>query len=511
MFERSRCLYGGREAVVSEGARLSFDALDGMRRAAAKAFMAAGLKKGDSAAIWAPNIPEFIAAAAGLESVGGVLVTLNSRFKGAEAGDILRRSRARILFTVTGFLGTDYPSLLKAESLPALERIVLLRTADGDVGTNEHWEAFLAAGNDVSDAALEARMAEVGPEDLLDLMFTSGTTGLPKAAMSTHGKTLDTYWSYVAQTSLNEHDRYLIINPFFHSFGYKGGWLACVMFGAAMVLMQRFDAEAAMALIQSEKVTMVPAPPTVYQMILNSPKRGEYDLSSLRLGHTGAANIPVALIRQIYDELRVKFVLVGYGLTESCGIVSLTDFDDSPETVATTVGKVCTGIEVRIAGPDGQEVPRNQPGEILVRGNNVMTGYLDDAAATATAIDAEGFLHTGDVATMDEQGYIRIVDRVKDMFIVGGFNCYPAEIENLLYAIPGVVQAAVIGVPDERLGEVGKAFIVKVEHARLDEETVIAWCRERISNFKVPRYVEFREVLPVNAAGKILKTELRTS
>ena len=443
-----------------------------------------------------------------MQSIGAVLVPLNTRFKGAEASDILRRSKARMLLTVGEFLNVRYLDLLDGEFLPDLERNVLLRGCDRREGV-EDWEAFLSAGEAVDPVDLAARCGAVTPEDVLDIMFTSGTTGRPKAAISTHGKTTRTYWKFTEQCTLNCDDRYLIINPFFHTFGYKYGWMACVMRGACMIPMQSFDVESVMALIQAERVTMVPAPPTVYQMILAHPRRAEFDLSSLRMGQTGAATIPVELIRAMYRDLDLKFVLTGYGLTESCGIATLTDINDDPATVATTAGKACPGIEVRVVNSLGQESQPGEAGEILVRGDNVMEGYFDDPEATSAAIDKDGFLHTGDVGVMDEHGCLRITDRLKGIFIVGGFNCYPAEIENFLCALPGVIQAAVIGVPDQRLGEVGKAFMVIKPESTLSESRVIECCRQGIANFKVPRFVEFVESLPLNAAGKVLKTELR--
>jgi acyl-CoA synthetase (AMP-forming)/AMP-acid ligase II len=254
---------------------------------------------------------------------------------------------------------------------------------------------------------------------------------------------------------------------------------------------------------------MLPGPPAIYQSILAHPKLSEYDLSSLRLAVTGAAAIPVELIHRMRDELGFETIVTGYGLTETCGTVSMCRHDDDPETIATTSGRAIPDIEVRCVDSEGKEVERGEPGEVVVRGYNLMRGYFDDEAATRETIDADGWLHTGDIAEMDTRGYLRITDRIKDMFIMGGFNVYPAEVENLLFEHEGIAAAAVIGVPDERMGEVGMAFIVPNPNSDLDSTEILAWCREHMANFKVPRYAEIVSELPSNASGKVLKFELR--
>lgn len=500
--------HGDREALIDDKGRMSFRELVDACRDAARAFIASGMTKGDRIAIWAPNVREFVIAAAGFQTIGAVLVPLNTRFKGTEAADILRRSGARLLLTVSDFLGQSFPAMLEGQALPDLESIVLLR-GSAPPGNLITWQAFLSAGQAVNDTQVDTQASQVLESDILDLMFTSGTTGRSKAAISTHGKSMRAYWMYTHKTTLCPDDRYLIINPFFHTFGYKYGWMSCLMSGACMLPVTSFDPEVAMALIERERVTLMPAPPTVYQMLLQHPRRRDFDLSSLRMGQTGASNIPQELIHTMYRELGLKTVLTGYGLTESCGIATCTDMDAAALTVSTTVGRACPGVEIRIADEKGRSLPACTKGEILLRGDNIMAGYFDDPAATAEAIDAEGFLHTGDVGVLDEDGNLRITDRLKDIYIVGGFNCYPAEIENMLCGMPGVAQAAVIGVPDERLGEVGMAFIVLKSNMILTEAAVIAWSREHIANFKVPRYVRFVDSLPVNASGKVLKTSLR--
>jgi acyl-CoA synthetase (AMP-forming)/AMP-acid ligase II len=419
---------------------------------------------------------------------------------------VLRKSGARIVCTVGEFLGANFVEALQKQDLPDLEKIVTLRgAAEGAIP----WTEFIAAGRDVPEAAAEARAAAVSPDDLSDLIFTSGTTGNPKGVMTSHGQNLRAFEVWTEVVGLRAGDRYLIVNPFFHSFGYKAGWLACLIRGATAIPHAVFDVPAVLERVGTERISVLPGPPTLYQSILAHPARTKFDLSNLRLAVTGAAPTPVELIHRMRDDLGFETIITGYGLTETCGIVSMCRFDDDPETIATTSGRAIPGVEVRCVGPEGAEVPRGAPGEVVVRGYNVMCGYFDDAAETAATIDADGWLHTGDIAVMDERGYLRITDRIKDMFIVGGFNCYPAEIENLMFGSGRFAQVAVIGVPDERQGEVGMAFVVPAPGCEVTPESVIEWCRETLANYKVPRAVEVVEALPTNAAGKVTKFELR--
>jgi HIP---CoA ligase len=483
--------------------------LERIARRAAAAYVAAGVEPGDRVAIWAPNVWEWIPAAFGIHLAGGVLVPLNTRYKGVEAGYILGRSGARVLVTMGEFLGTDYAGMLRSAvdvdtELPALSAIVTLRT-DGASG----WDAFLASGDAVDPADVQRRAEAVTADDLSDILFTSGTTGNPKGVMETHGATLRAYQAWSDVVGLRAGDRYLIVNPFFHAFGYKAGFLAATLTGATIHPQAVFDVDAVLERVSREHITMLPGPPTLFHTILDHPRRGDHDLSSLRLAVTGAAAIPVELILRMRDELTFETIITGYGLTESCGIATMCRFDDDPETIATTSGRAIPDVEVLVVDDAGAEVPRGEPGEVVVRGYNVMRGYLDDPTETAATIDDNGWLHTGDVGVMDERGYLRITDRTKDMFIVGGFNAYPAEIENLLLRNPAIAQVAVIGVPDARMGEVGMAFVVLRPDAHTTADEIVAWSRDVMANFKVPRAVEIVAELPLNASGKVLKTELR--
>jgi acyl-CoA synthetase (AMP-forming)/AMP-acid ligase II len=475
------------------------------------ALVDAGIAPGDRVGIWAFNSAEWVVAALGLWMAGAVLVPINTRFKGVEAADILARSRAQALVTVTDFLQTDYVEMLRAAgvSLPDLTTIVVAHgpAPDGTVP----WAGFVAGATGAGREAVDSRRAALRPDDPSDILFTSGTTGVPKGVVMTHARTLRVATDWVAMTGLRAGDRYLMVNPYFHMFGLKAGILACVASGATMLPEAVFEVDHALARIERERVTVFPGSPTLYQAVLDHPERARRDLSSLRVAVTGAADIPVELIRRMDDELPFSTIITGYGLTEA-GTAAATRPGDDVETIATTVGWPRPGFEIRIVGDGGddvgEDVARGEPGEVLVRGASVMLGYLDDPEATAQALSADGWLRTGDIGVIDATGALRIVGRAKDMFIVGGFNAYPAEIENMLLRHPGIAQAAVIGVPDDRLGEVGMAFVVTGE-GDLTGADVIAWCREQMANYKVPRSVEIVEALPVNATGKVVKDELR--
>ncbi|MFG2870681.1 FadD3 family acyl-CoA ligase [Streptomyces sp. NPDC048338] len=491
--------YADAEAVIEGRTRLSYGELGERVERAAAACIASGVEPGDRVAVWAPNTLDWIVSALGAVTAGAVLVPLNTRFKGTEAAYVLERSRARLLFVTGTFLGTSYvASLRRAEvSLPHLERVVVL----GDSAPDDYltWKAFLAEGDRITSAQVRARADAISPSDPSDLVYTSGTTGRPKGAVISHAQTLRCYaiWSELA--GLAEGDRYLIVNPFFHTFGYKAGIIACLMRGAVMIPQPVFNVDTVLANIASERVTVLPGPPTLHQSLLDHPSRSAYDLASLRLVVTGAAVVPLRLVERLRGELGVATVLTAYGLSEASGIVTMCRRGDPADVVATTSGRPIPDTEVRLS----------EAGEVLVRGHHVMRGYFEDEEETARAIDADGWLHTGDVGVLDEAGNLRITDRVKDMFIVGGFNAYPAEIEQLLGLHPDIADVAVIGIPDPRLGEVGKAFAVRRPGARVTGDDLIAWARREMANFKVPRAVEFVGELPRNASGKVVKGELR--
>lgn len=498
---RAAAEFGDREALVDGDRRYSYREFVREVERCARSFVALGLRPHDRVAVWAPNSPEWMFAALGAQMVGGVLVPVNTRFKGAEAAYVIERSGARFLFVSDGFLGVDYSSELSGHPTPSLLRIV-------DVAGSS-WDAFIRAGEGVSSSTLAERESAVRPDDLCDIIFTSGTTGRPKGVMSRHDQTIRVFREWSAIVGLDADDRYLIVNPFFHTFGYKAGFLACLLRGSAMLPLAVFDVPAVLRIVGAERITALPGPPTLYLSILNHPERDAFDLSSLRLAVTGAAAVPVEMIRRMREELSFDVIITAYGLTESTGTISMCRRDDDATTISSTSGRAIDDVEVRVVDEGNVEVPRGQPGEIVCRGYNVMPGYYGDPEATAATIDTDGWLHTGDIGVMDERGYLTITDRLKDMFIVGGFNAYPAEIENVLLAHPTVAQVAVVGRPDERMGEVGHAFVVLRAGRTGDENEIIEWSRPRMANYKVPRGVTFVDALPLNASGKVLKFELR--
>ena len=487
-------------AIVDNDKRISYRDLDARVARVAGAFVRAGIAKGDRVALWAPNRAEWIVACLGAQAAGAVVVTLNTRLKGVEAQYILNKSRAKVLVCVAKFLNVDYPALLAGLELPHLERIV---TIDGD------WESFAdsATAADIEKAA--AVRAALRPEDPCDILFTSGTTGQPKGVVYAHGQSIQLYQVWADYTGVTHGDRYLVVNPFFHSFGYKAGVIVCLLKGATIYPQLTLDVPDVIRKIQTERITVMPGPPTLFQSLLNAPEFKGADLTSLRLATTGASVVPPSLIERMRSEIGIDNVLTAYGLTECGGTATISKPSDNAERVATTVGYAIPGIELACVDANGKPVPTGEQGEVVVRGYNVMQGYFEDPEATSEAIDRDGWLHTGDVGRLDAEGYLQITDRMKDMFITGGFNCYPAEIERILATCPEIAQVAIVGVPDERMGEVGKAYVVPRAGTRPTPESIIAWSRQSMANYKVPRQVEIVDQLPLNASGKVQKFRLR--
>jgi HIP---CoA ligase len=509
LIARGAALYGAHIAIETPQGSLSYAQLDAARIEAARALIACGIESGDRVAIWAPNLAEWIVAALAIHSVGAALVPVNTRMKGLEAGAILSDSGARLLFSCGTFLSEDYPAMLAPHRPATLERVIVFDGTPDAGGPDENWQRFLTRASATPLDAFRAREAQVGPDTLMDVMFTSGTTGRPKGVMTTHGQNLRAVRDWAKIGKLCERDRYLIVSPFFHAFGYKAGWLTALTSGATVLPHLVFDPLAVLERVVGERISVLPGPPTLYHALLDAPGLANLDLSSLRLAVTGAAAIAPSLVERMRAELGFETVLTGYGLTESCGFATLCREGDDAVTVAQTSGRAMPGVELRIAGPDGASLAAGETGEVWVRGYNVMRGYLNDAAATAQTVDSEGWLHTGDLGTLDERGYLRVTDRIKDMFIVGGFNCYPAEIERLFAGHEAVAQVAVVGVPDARLGEVGHAYVVLRAGAIADAESLTIWARRNMANYKVPRRIEIVEALPVSAAGKVLKYQLK--
>ncbi|GAA1885104.1 FadD3 family acyl-CoA ligase [Actinomadura bangladeshensis] len=497
------------EAVVDGDVRVTYAELRERVREATAAFIGAGVGAGDRISIWAPNGLRWIVTVLGAMGAGATLVPLNTRYKGDEARWPLTKAGVAILFVEDGFLGIDYSGMLGVDEagavpgLPALQTVVTFGASarPGVLG----WDGFLAKA--VSAEEADARAAAVRPDDIADILFTSGTTGKPKGVLVTHEQNVRTYTAWTGRTGVKAGDRYLIVNPMFHSFGYKAGVLACLLKGATMVLQRTFDVPETLRLIEQEKITVLPGPPTIYTSLLDAPGRDERDLSSLRLAVTGAADVPVALVGRIRAELFPQ-VVTAYGLTESSGTVSACSVDDDDETIATTCGRAIADVEIAIVGEKGEKVPAGTDGSVLVRGYNVMKGYLDDPEATAETI-RDGWLDTGDRGRLDERGNLTITGRTKEMFVVGGFNVYPAEVEDVLAQHDAVAESGVIGTPDHRMGEVARAYVRLRPGRQATGDELIAHCRERLANFKVPREVVFVDDLPKTASGKVRRVELK--
>ncbi|HXC84529.1 MAG TPA: FadD3 family acyl-CoA ligase [Trebonia sp.] len=500
-------LWPDEEAIVDGDQRIDWSGLADQMGRVARACAATGVRPGDRVALWAPNSLNWIVASMGVYAAGAVLVPVNTRFKGREAAHVLRTSGARLLLTVTDFLGADYVGMVAAED-PELAAALPVVVLSGPPGDGTPWPRFLDRGGDAVPDGLADPEDHLSPEDISDIIFTSGTTGAPKGAMLTHGASTRSYVAWSQRVGLRHGDRYVVVYPFFHTAGLKSAILACVLSGATILPCPVFDPAVVMDLVVRERVSMLPGPPSLYQSLLNTDLSG-YDTSTLRLAVTGAAAVPVDLVRRMREDLGFASVVTAYGLTETTGTVSTCQYDDPIEVIANTSGRPLPGLEVRVVDEVGQDVPAGEPGEVIVRGYAVMKGYFNAPEATAEAVSPDGWLHTGDVGVLDDGGNLRITDRIKDMFIVGGFNAYPAEIESVISRHPDVAQVAIIGVPDERLGEVGYAYVIPRQGSALSEPELIAWCRGQMANYKVPRRVELVQTLPLNASGKVQKFELR--
>ncbi|BDT84747.1 FadD3 family acyl-CoA ligase [Nocardia cyriacigeorgica] len=499
--------FGTAPAIADGETRLDWTQLLEAVQDVARALIARGVRRGDRVAMWSPNTHHWVTAALAAHYCGAALVPLNTRYVAEEAADVLRRVKPTALFISGPFLRRERLTELLAAAPDLDIATIVVIPVEGPMTVESssadprilHWEQLPEVAESVTREQARERAESVSPEDVSDILFTSGTTGRSKGTLVAHRQALSVVRAWIECSTLTSTDRYLLINPFFHNFGYKAGFLACLVAGATIVPQIVFDVPQTMRMVGEEKITVLTGPPTIYQTILDFPNRDDFDLSTLRVAVTGAATVPVVLIERMRSELAFDVVVTAYGLSESAGFGTMCRPDDDAETVANTCGRPIADFELRL----------DTTGEVLLRGPNVMLGYLDDPKATAETIDADGWLHTGDIGTIDERGYLKITDRLKDMYISGGFNVYPAEIEQALARLDGVAESAVIGVPDTRMGEIGKAYVVRKPGSTLTQEDVIAYATTVLANFKVPRIVEFRDQLPYSAAGKVLKRQLR--
>lgn len=506
----SEVRFGGRIFIRDNGQDITFSAIARTARLVAKGLIALGVQPKDRLALWMPNCWEWVAAALGIQLAGGVLIPLNTRLRGMEVGGILRRSKASGLISIGVFLGVDFPGMLASQDLPDLRHLIVSGNYEPTSTGHLTWARLLEAGETISDVECATRAASVRADDICDIMFTSGTTGEPKGALFTHAMTLEGARGTIELTSLVPDDRYAAFGPFSHNAAYKAGWLAALMVGASMVTMPDLSPDGVARVIQQEKITIMPSPPTVLQGLLAHPEFSRFDLSSLRRITTGGTTVPMQLLYDLRKAFPDAVLATGYGMTEVCGSATNTLPTDTLEIIASTAGRAISGTEVRCVNVEGNDVKPGELGEVWIRDAKTMLGYLDNPEATRKSLDEEGWFHSGDLGIFDISGNLKIVDRLSDMYITGGFNCYPAEIEKALLHIPGIAAASVVGVPDERLGQVGRAFIIRLPGEEIDEAAILAWCKINIANYKIPKSIKFVEELPINATGKVVKSKLRS-
>jgi len=510
-------------AVVDDHRRLTFADLHRASFAGAAVLVGYGVAPGDRVALWGANSIDWVVADLAVLCAGGVVVPVNHRYRPAEAADIVSRADCRLVLAdgpADGPAGRDLAdeALSLDGGFVAGRRVVAF--ADWAAEVAAEVAATVPAKDAATDPQVEARLGDLTPGQVSHIQFTSGTTGRPKGAMLTHGAMTLTTATWVDVVGLRLGDGYPVVAPFSHIGGHKTAIVAGLTSGATLRPMPALDVDALVDLVGRGAVSFLQGPPALFHTLLAEVVRRGTDTSAVRSVVTGAAVVPPELVRRLYDVLGLEAVITSYGITEATGVCTMTRPDDPVAVVAGTCGRPIDGVDLRICGPDGRDQPAGEPGEVLVRGPNVMAGYLDDPAATAEVIDGDGWLHTGDVGTVGPDGNLRILDRLKDMVVVGGLNVYPAEVERVLADHPAVDQAAVIGVPDDRMGEVPLAFVVPaatpagagqatVGVAGVDVAGLEAHCREQLAGFKVPRRYRVVDRLPMNPAGKVDKPALR--
>jgi acyl-CoA synthetase (AMP-forming)/AMP-acid ligase II len=513
MLHDSAVRHADREAVVDGPVRLSFTALRDEAQQVANALAAEGVEPGDRVALWASNGWQWVVTACGIWLRGAVIVPLSSRWKPAEITPLLARTNTRLLFANEEAAGDALLAALASfategdgqgplPALPDLAQVVCFDGVSTGLPAALSWDAFMAAGEG------ESSEVDVDPTALCQILFTSGTTGAPKGVELRQRQLLQAYWDWSGIGGLEAGDRFLVIPPYSHGFGINGGILACLIRGATNVPMAVFEPRAALEMVVREHITVMGGPPTLFATLMQLPDFASADVSSLRLAFIGAAAVPTEIILRMEERMGIERVCNAYGLIEGC-VISMTRAEDSHEVISTTTGPLVPGVEVRIVDSEGNEVETGERGEIWIRGQGVMSGYWRDPEQTAAAVTPEGWLRSGDVGVFDADGNLRIVDRLKDSYNCGGFSAYPAEIESQLLSRPELAQVAVVGVPHERLGEVGHAFVVPATGHAVDVDSLAAWSRENMAGYKVPRSFQVVEALPQNANGKVAKDVLR--
>ncbi|MFP3820978.1 AMP-binding protein [Bacillus sp. SIMBA_008] len=525
LLEQTAEAHPDRDAVVYPdlNIRYTYAQFDNLCRQTAKGLMRMGIGKGDHVAIWASNIPEWLAVQFATAKIGAVLVTVNTNYQAHELDYLLKQSDAAALIIMDSYRGTSYPDIvsslipelqeakpgqLKSERYPFLKTLIYI--GNKRLPGMYHWDDTEILAKTVTDAELEERMNSLDKDDVINMQYTSGTTGFPKGVMLTHFNVINNAANIAECMALSSQDRMCIPVPFFHCFGCVLGVLACVSVGAAMIPVQEFDPVTVLKTVEKEKCTALHGVPTMFIAELHHPDFDAYDLSTLRTGIMAGSPCPSEVMKAVIERMGMKDITIAYGQTEASPVITQTRANDSFIRRVETTGRALPHTEVKIVEPGTcQEVQRGMQGELCTRGYHVMKGYYKDKEATRKAINHDGWLFTGDLAVMDEDGYCRITGRLKDMLIRGGENIYPREIEEFLYRHPAVLDVQVVGVPDAKFGEEAAAWIKLKDGKSVSPDELKAYCKGKIARHKIPRYVIFTDDYPMTASGKIQKYKLR--
>ncbi len=517
--------YPEHEAVVyaDRDLRMNYKEFNMLCRKAARGLMKLGVKKGEHIAAWSSNTPEWVVSQFATGKMGAVLVTVNTNYRTAELEYLLKQSDSTTIILMEQFkdasyidmvyeivpeLKTSEPGKLESSTLPYLKNVIVM--GEKRFPGTYCWQDILDMAGDVTEEELDEQMATLKQSDVINMQYTSGTTGFPKGVMLTHSNIVNNAYNVASAMKLTDQDRLCIPVPFFHCFGCVMGTLACATVGATMVPVQEFSPKAVLETVEKEKCTALHGVPTMFIAELNDPDFGKYDLSSLRTGIMAGSNCPIEVMKAVNEKMGATEITIAYGQTESSPVITQTRTNDPLELRVETVGKALPEVEVKIVKPGTmEEVPRGVQGELCTRGYHVMDGYYKNPDATREAIDGEGWLHTGDLAVMDENGYCRVTGRLKDMIIRGGENIYPREIEEFLYRHPKVLDVQVVGIPDSVYGEEVMAWIILKDGEAATAEEIKEYCKGKISKHKIPRYIEFTDSYPMTASGKIQKFKLK--
>ena len=517
--------YPEHEAVVyaDRDLRMNYKEFNMLCRKAARGLMKLGVKKGEHIAAWSSNTPEWVVSQFATGKMGAVLVTVNTNYRTAELEYLLKQSDSTtiilmeqykdasyidMVYEIVPELKTSEPGKLESSALPYLKNVIVM--GEKRFPGTYSWQDILDMADDVTEEELDEQMAKLKQSDVINMQYTSGTTGFPKGVMLTHSNIVNNAYNVASAMKLTDQDRLCIPVPFFHCFGCVMGTLACATVGATMVPVQEFSPKAVLETVEKEKCTALHGVPTMFIAELNDPEFEKYDLSSLRTGIMAGSNCPIEVMKAVNEKMGATEITIAYGQTESSPVITQTRTNDPLELRVETVGKALPEVEVKIVKPGTmEEVPRGVQGELCTRGYHVMDGYYKNPDATREAIDSEGWLHTGDLAVMDENGYCRVTGRLKDMIIRGGENIYPREIEEFLYRHPKVLDVQVVGIPDSVYGEEVMAWIILKDGEAASADEIKEYCKGKISKHKIPRYIEFTDSYPMTASGKIQKFKLK--